>query len=139
MKPSATRKKGRPRTKRRPIPTAGPLRLFTAYDPNWPSIATPAEIAERIRQFTSNFDSADEVHLVGWINGIAKAVETGNSVQVAHCAMNALEEMHSLVMTILVPMAKVGAKKLAADKRKGYRTTGHGAVSADFRGDTRQK
>lgn len=63
-----------------------------------------------------------EQELGRWYQALADAIESGDAVRTGYCALYAMNELNSLMGCYIRPLARIGKKKLEADKRRGRRT-----------------
>jgi hypothetical protein len=136
VEPLRRRSKESNKTGRKGRPKAPPYftRVEYRYDPNWQSKTsfhtasargrtTRAKVAEWIRTYAAAQSAEQQQHLRAWCADMAVAVEKGNAMRAACCALYALRELESLVEAYVMPHAHQGLRKLTADKRKGHRGT----------------
>lgn len=112
-------KRGRPR--RRGVWPAPPthLRVFTAYDP---ALVYGMPAQPLLDAFRRAPELPAEQELGRWYQALADAIESGDAVRTGYCALYAMHEINSLVECYVRPLARIGRKKLEADKRRGRRT-----------------
>jgi hypothetical protein len=115
------RKRGRP-PKPNPAAAITDLRAAINYEPPAPGEVIP--IAEIANWFRKGAETAgpEQMCLAGWYRGTADAIEAGDAARTGWCAQHAIVEIYALMSHRLMPLARIGKKKLEVDKRRGRRT-----------------